>query len=191
MNPVASVLECLSGYPRRRGELIRLGSAPRTQRTRQHVIADQSVNYVERFIIDEGHTAQRLERDYGYDLLLFTYDDQGYAEPGVAFLQLKASETLTQSGSHCVYDLDIRDYNLWMVENTPVFLILFEARHRRAYWLHIQPYFRTYASRQPRKGARTVRVEVSRRQTISRRGVAAMRELKRRADTRITTESSS
>jgi hypothetical protein len=30
---------------------------PRKQRTRQHVIADQSVNHVERFIIDEGHTA--------------------------------------------------------------------------------------------------------------------------------------
>ena len=30
---------------------------PRKQRTRQHVIADQSVNYVERFIIDEGHQA--------------------------------------------------------------------------------------------------------------------------------------
>jgi len=32
------------------------------------------VNYVERFIIDAGHTAQRLATDYGYDLILFTYD---------------------------------------------------------------------------------------------------------------------
>ena len=55
---------------------------PFKRRTRQHVIADQSVNHAERFIIDEGHTAQRLEKDYGYDLALFTYDDQGYAEPG-------------------------------------------------------------------------------------------------------------
>src|SRR5215472_10462425 len=88
--------------------------APHKRRTRQHVMADQSVNYVERFIIDEGHTAQRLTQDYGYDLLLFTYDDQAYAEPGVAFLQLKATETLTRSGSHYVFDLDLRDYNLWM-----------------------------------------------------------------------------
>jgi len=68
---------------------------PRKQRTRQHVIADQSVNYVERYIIDEGHTAQRLAADYGYDLILFTYDEEGYAEPRAAFLQLKASESLT------------------------------------------------------------------------------------------------
>ena len=120
--------------------MARTGPAPRKRRTRQHVIADQSVNYVERFIIDEGHTAQRLERDYGYDLLLFTYDDQGYAEPGVAFLQLKASETLTPSGSHYAYDLDIRDYHLWMAEDAPVVLILFDATRRRAYWLHVQPF---------------------------------------------------
>jgi hypothetical protein len=50
------------------------------------VIADQSVNYVERLIIDEGHTAQRLAQDYGYDLILFTYDAQGYAESGLAFM---------------------------------------------------------------------------------------------------------
>ena len=166
------------------------GVSTEEARTRQHVIADQSVNYVERFIIDEGHTAQRLERDYGYDLLLFTYDGQGYAEPGVAFLQLKASESFTQSGSGYAFDLDIRDYNLWMVENSPVFLVLFDARRRRAYWLHVQPHFRNDASRQPRQGAKTVRVVVSRRRAISRRGVARMRELKRRADTRITTEGS-
>ncbi len=35
-------------------------------------------SYVERFIIDAGHTAQRVEKDYGYDLLLFTYDEDGY-----------------------------------------------------------------------------------------------------------------
>jgi hypothetical protein len=179
------------GDPRRRGAVARTGPAPRKKRTRQHVIADQSVNYVERFIIDEGHTAQRLEKDYGYDLLLFTYDDQGYAEPGVAFLQLKASETLTQSESHYAYDLDIRDYNLWMAEEEPVFLVLFDAARRRAYWLHVQTYFRNDASRQPRKGARTVRVDVSRRQAVSRRGVSKMRELKRKADLRITTEDSS
>ena len=58
------------------------------------MIADQSVNHVERFIIDEGHTVQRVEKDYGYDLILFTYDGQGYAEPGLVCLQLKAAESL-------------------------------------------------------------------------------------------------
>jgi hypothetical protein len=152
------------------------------------VIADQSVNYVERFIIDEGHTTQRLTPDYGYDLILFTYDEQGYAEPGVAFLQLKAAEKLTRSGPHYVFDLDRRDYNLWLLGDTPVFLVLFDATRRRAYWLHVQPYFRKAPSRQPQKGAKTVRVRVPRRQAISRRGVATMRELKQKADVHIATE---
>ena len=167
------------------GGVARSIPTPRKQRTRQHVMADQSVNYVERFIIDEGHTAQRLTQDYGYDLILFTYDDHGYAEPDVAFLQLKASATLAQVGPQYVFDMDIRDYNLWTAEDIPVFLVLFDATRRRAYWLHVQPYFRKDASRQPRKGAKTVRVHVPRRQAISRRGVAAMQELKRKADVRI------
>jgi hypothetical protein len=40
---------------------------PRKRRTRQHVIAGQSVNHVERFIIDAGYTALRTEKDYGYN----------------------------------------------------------------------------------------------------------------------------
>src|SRR5262245_28584595 len=54
---------------------------PRKRHTRQHVIADLSVHHVERFILEEGHTAQRVEKDYGCDLLLFTFDEQGYAAP--------------------------------------------------------------------------------------------------------------
>src|SRR2546421_4975524 len=93
---------------------------PRKQRTREHVIADQSVNHVERFIIDEGHRAQRIEKDYGYDLLLFTFDEQGYTEPDSMHLQLKAAETLRAVRAEYIFDLDIRDYNLWMLELMPV-----------------------------------------------------------------------
>ncbi len=150
----------------------------RKQRTRQHVIADQSVNYVERFIIDAGHTAHRMVQDYGYDLLLLTYDEEGYIEPGVAFLQLKASEKLRRSGANYVFDLDIRDYQLWISNNWPVFLILFDAGRRRACWLDVQKYFDADALRRPRKGAKAVRVRVPMRQAISCRAVAQMRETK-------------
>jgi uncharacterized protein DUF4365 len=154
---------------------------PRKQRTRQHVIADQSVNYVERFIIDGGHTTQRLAPDYGYDLILFTYDEEGYVEPGVAFLQLKASETWMPVGAHYVFGLDIHDYNLWMAEDAPVFLVLFDATRRRAYWLYVQRYFEKDVTRQPLKGAKRVRVEVPRRQTISSRDIAKLRHWKDKA----------
>jgi hypothetical protein len=166
----------------------RIAPSPRKQRTRQHVIADQSVNYIERFIIDEGHTTQRLEKDYGYDLLLFTFDEQGFTEPGVAFLQLKASETLQRSGTDYVFDLDVRDYNRWILEREPIFLVLFEAARRRAYWLYVQEYFRDAESRRPAKGAKTVRVRVPSRNAVNGRAVAQMREIIRQASTRLEKE---
>src|SRR5436305_528613 len=142
--------------------------APRKQRTREHVIADQSVNHVERFIIDEGHTSQRMEKDYGYDLLLFTYDERGYSEPDFLSFQVKAAESLHAVDSDYVFDLDIRDYNLWMQERMPVILILLDASRRRACWLAMQSYFREDPSRSPTKGAKTVRVRVPMRQVVNR-----------------------
>lgn len=155
--------------------------APRKQRTRQHLIADQSVNHVERVIIDAGHTAQRLTPDYGYDLVLFTYDELGYLEPGSVYVQVKAGETLAAVGADYVFDLDIRDYNLWMLEEMPVILILFAASRRRAYWVCVQDHFAKDVARQPKKGAKSVRVRVPQRQPVTRRAVATWRALKGQA----------
>jgi hypothetical protein len=154
---------------------------PRKQRTRQHVIADQSVNHVERVVIDAGHTAQRLTPDYGYDLVVFTYDKHGYLEPGAVYVQVKAAETLEPVGSNYVFDLDIRDYNLWTMEEMPVILILFTASRRRAYWVCVQEYFGKDAVRRPKKGAKTVRVQVPQRQLVGERAIATWRAFKQRA----------
>ena len=150
---------------------------PRKRRTRQHVIADLSVHHVERFILEEGHTAQRLGSDYGYDLILWTFDEHGYPEPGLIYFQFKAGETLELRGVNYVYDLEVRDYNLWMLEKTPVILVLFDATRKRAYWLHIQGYFREDAARRPKKGAKTVRVSVPKSQVVNRRAITRMRTL--------------
>src|SRR5438309_6181214 len=99
---------------------------PRKQRTRQHVIADLGVHHVERYILEAGHTVQRVESDYGYDLIMSTFDEQGYAEPGSIYLQVKAAEELDTSGTDYYYDLSIRDYNLWIREKMPVIFILYE-----------------------------------------------------------------
>src|SRR5437016_5315543 len=92
---------------------------PGKRRTRQYVIADQSIHHVEKFILDVGYTAQRLERDYGCDLLLFTFDELGLVEPGYAYLQFKVSETLQTVGADFIFDLDIRDFRLWLIEKMP------------------------------------------------------------------------
>jgi hypothetical protein len=151
---------------------------PRNQRTRQHVIADLSIHHVEGFILEEGHTAQRLSSDYSYDLLLRTFGEDGYAEPGLVYIQVKTVESLQAVGVNYVFDLDIRDYHLWRQEEMPVVLILFDAARRKAYWLAVQRYFRQDRTRLPKKGAKTVRVRVPRRQAVNRRAIRRIRELK-------------
>jgi hypothetical protein len=153
--------------------------APRKKRTRQHVIAEISVHHVEGFILEAGHTAQRLGSDYGYDLLMNTFDRRGYAEPGTVYFQVKAMEKLKESRSDYLYDLDIRDYNLWIREKMPVILILFDASKRRACWLAVQQYFALNTAPRPKQGARTIRIRVSKRQVVNERAIAEIRELKR------------
>ena len=156
-------------------------SEPGKRRTRQHVIEDISVHHVEGVILHRGYTAQRVTSDYGYDLLMTTFDDAGYAEPGVVYLQVKASEALLAVGGDYVFDLDVRDYNLWKREELPVILVLYDATRGEAYWLAVQGYFRETATRQPRAGAKTVRVRVPKSHVLDRDAVSVFRELKREA----------
>jgi hypothetical protein len=95
-------------------------------------------------------------------------------------IQLKATETLKRTGTDYIYDLDIRDYNLWLQEKTPVLLVLFDANRKRAYWLAVQRYFRE-GGRPPKKGAKTVRVRIPTRQVVNRRAVGHWRDLKQAA----------
>ncbi len=155
---------------------------PRKQRTRAHVIADLSVHHVEGFILEEGHTAQRLSSDYGYDLIMWSFDENGYAEPGSIYFQLKAMEKLQEHGTAYVFDLEVRDYNLWLVERDPVILVLFDASRKRAYWLCIQRYFAEDAARLPKIGAKTVRLRVPKRASLNRSAIAKIRHLKRQTE---------
>jgi hypothetical protein len=154
------------------------GPAPRKRRTREHVIADLSLNHVERFILEEGHTAERRTSDYGYDLTVYTYDKNGYTEPGAIFVQVKGAEQLLASGNDVTFDIDVRDYALWTTELLPVILILFDVSRRRAYWLYVQRYFAETPSRKPKEDAKTVRVRVPKRQVLSRVAIRKMREYK-------------
>ncbi len=155
-------------------------SLPRKRRTRGHIIADLSVNHVERFILAEGHTFQRVQFDYGYDLTITTHDDLGYIEPGRILFQVKASERLsaTAGGDHFPFDLAIQDFNLWMNESNPVFLILYEARANRAYWLYIQQFFQHHPIRRPKATAKFARVLIPKTQRVNRRMVAYSRRCK-------------
>jgi hypothetical protein len=64
------------------------------RRTREHVIADLSINHVERFVLRCGWTVQRTSHDYGIDLVMETFNEVGEPQNGRVLFQLKATDTL-------------------------------------------------------------------------------------------------
>lgn len=69
----------------------------RKRRTREHVIADLSINHVERLILRCGWTNERSSHDYGLDLYMDTYNINGEVENGRITFQLKATDALKRS----------------------------------------------------------------------------------------------
>jgi hypothetical protein len=136
--------------------------ARRPRRTRQHIIASLSRNYVERCILERGHTADRRSDDYGYDLFVETFDKHGHPENGAIHIQLKSTDRLEKlkRGDAIVIDLDMRHYHLWTNEPMPVFLILYDAQEKKAYWVHIQDYFASDLSRRPKRVAKSPRIYI-------------------------------
>ncbi len=117
----------------------------RKRRTREHVIADLSVNHVEREVLRCGWTAERTWHDYGIDLFLETYNSQGEVENGRIVFQLKATDSLKRSADGTVIPIRLEwsDLLFWLNEALPVILIHYEAQEDKAYWLYLQGYFRT------------------------------------------------
>lgn len=139
----------------------RKSTAKPPRRTREHIIASQSHNYIEKFFIDKGHTVDR-PTDYGMDILINTFDADGYAENGDIRIQLKASDgfKISKDASYLQIVVESKHYELWVREPMPVFLILYDAKLEKAYWLYLQEYFSASSERRPRKNAATLTIRV-------------------------------
>jgi Domain of unknown function (DUF4365) len=117
---------------------------PRKRRTREHVIADLSVNHVERHALLSGFVVEEIIHDYGVDLNLITFNTKGEIEAGEVLLQVKASDRLTLDAKRNAFGcrIDRRDLARWLTEPLPVVLVVYDARKDVAYWLYVQSYFR-------------------------------------------------
>jgi hypothetical protein len=115
----------------------------RKRRTREHIIADLSVNHVERHALLCGYAVERLRHDYGIDLEVFTFNRKGEIEEGKILLQLKASDHLRIGYPKATFPFRIErsDLVLWLAQPMPVILIVYDARKEIAYWLYVQSYF--------------------------------------------------
>lgn len=93
--------------------MFRRHNARGKKRTREHVIADLSINFVERMILLQGHTAERWYHDYGIDL-------------AIQYVPVRIER------SHLRY---------WLGQPLPVILIVYDSQNEIAYWLSIHAAF--------------------------------------------------
>lgn len=147
-------------------------SLPGKTRTRQHVLADLSINFVERQVLLSGHTVHRVLFDYGYDLAMTTYNSLGEVQPGWAFFQVKATDRLPllQDGRTISWPVSRRDLKLWLNESYPVVLIVYDGQKDKAYWLPVQIYFLGHSTTELFAGD-TINVQIPTRRRLNRLGI--------------------
>ena len=159
------------------------GDRKRKQRTREHIIADLSVNHVERLALKCGYVVQRPSPDYGFDLRLETFTDQGEFEEEYVSFQLKATDDISRlelTREDCFsVPISTKDYRLWRKAVMPVFLILYDAVMEEAYWLHIQDYEDTH---KPEIKGDTINLRIPRPQVL---GVQILRMMRQRKNQRV------
>jgi len=114
----------------------------RKLRTREHVLADLSINFVERQILLRGFAVNRMESDYGIDLLMRTYEQEGAVESGHVLFQVKATDSLQliQDGRSIACRIEVADLKAWQDEWMPVILVLYDGQRDKGYWLYVQQY---------------------------------------------------
>jgi hypothetical protein len=114
----------------------------RKKRTREHILEDLSENHLERKVLLKGHLLRRPKHDYGVDVTMFHFSDNGEIENGEVRFQLKATEELKtiKQNSQISFPIKTSDLHHWHWETYPFILVVFDAGVDEAYWLHVQEY---------------------------------------------------
>jgi hypothetical protein len=116
------------------------GDGPRKRRTREHVLADLGVNHVERHMLRCGYAVERVQRDYGLDLFLWTFASSGEIEDGMIWIQVKATDRLEWLKNRQAIVIRVERAHLlyWLNAPLPVILIVYDGSGDLAYWVYVQ-----------------------------------------------------
>lgn len=119
-----------------------MATTPRKRRTREHVIGDLGVNFVERQFLLCGHAVNRTGsgQDYGIDLTVLTFDGNGELENGQIEIQVRATEQVQplKDGREFSRRLDMSHVGHWLMQPNPVIIAVYDVNADRAWWLNIQ-----------------------------------------------------
>ena len=149
-------------------------------RTRGHIIADMSLHYFGYRVVRCGYTFQHTTADYGYDGAIHTFNENGEVENAQIFVQLKASDKIKRSadGSTIRFRIERKDIRLWQDEPFPVYLVVFDAKTERAYWLYLQRYFQTNAIKAATMQGNSMTVGISVKRVLNASTMRGWREHK-------------
>lgn len=156
------------------------------RRTREHVIADLSVNHVERFILRCGWTVERVTHDYGLDQMMKTYSPHGEPESGHVSFQLKATDApqIRKKKNAFAVRLDSRDVMAWLNEPMPVILILYDAVKDRSFWVDIKAYFAVERGQNRSRVGATVTIYIPVAHEVTEETVRRFSELRKKVMTK-------
>lgn len=150
----------------------------RKLRTREHVIADLSYNFLERKVIERGHWLDAPMNDYGIDATMFHHNLKGEIENGEVRFQLKATEqvALSRDGGWISQRVEIKDLHYWYYELYPVILVVYDAGRNRAVWLHLQQYVSEHPAIME-SDAETATVRIPAKNTLTAQAIDRFRKL--------------
>lgn len=114
------------------------------RRTREHVIEEMSVNFLERKVLQRGHQlVPAIRREYGCDATMFHFSPKtGAIENGEIRFQLKATDHLDRRKKHvtCRVSTKHLHYWYWEAQQFPFVLVLYDAKKHEGYWIAIRQY---------------------------------------------------
>ena len=154
-------------------------------RTESHVIAELSVNFLERRVLKRSHQYVRMPApEYGIDGWMCHFSAEGFPEDGHVFFQLKATSKLRFVGNEQQYvtakieSTHLRDW--WERKHHPVILVLYDAVGDRAFWLDVQAYCDEVNRTEPRRltiDQETVTIRIPFKNKLTLRAVDYFRSL--------------
>lgn len=117
--------------------------AVRKRRPRKHVIAAMSFHHLGFLVASAGYTYEGFEADYGFDVLINTFDSHQQIENGVIYLQLKATDRPQRAQGGYRFRVSTKDALYWAGNTDPVYLVLYDVAADKAVALHFQRHLET------------------------------------------------
>jgi hypothetical protein len=159
-------------------------SAERKVRTREHVLADLSVNYVEKQALLCGFSAVRVHPDYGIDLMVETFNRHGEVETGWLLFQLKATDRIkdVHRGQALSCRIERAHLRHWLRESQLVILALYDGRADLAYWLLVSRYFEEHAGFDLDRSGERLSVSIPRNNVLDRKAMNTLARWKNKKE---------